>query len=231
MTEAEWLGCTDPKPMLDLLRRMKENRSKGGRRRLRLFGCACCRRVAPFLTKRGQRWLELAETYADGVGNREEYRNAAGEDIGPVDGQRVAHLADLAAWFTLGSNVMIAAAAAASSAADVIGMDAWHRHRSEEMSRAHELEEQTSQAHILREIFGNPFRPTTSAPAWLAWNGGTVPKLAQNSYAERAFDRLPVLADALEEAGCTDADILSHLRGPGPHVRGCWALDLLLGKA
>jgi hypothetical protein len=67
-------------------------------------------------------------------------------------------------------------------------------------------------------------------PVWLCWHGGTIPKLAQAIYDERAFDRLPVLADALEEAGCTDADLLGHLRGPGPHVRGCWALDLLLGK-
>jgi hypothetical protein len=57
-----------------------------------------------------------------------------------------------------------------------------------------------------------------------------VPKLAASIYEQRAFDRLPVLADALEEAGCTDADILGHLRGPGPHVRGCWAVDLILGK-
>ena len=67
-------------------------------------------------------------------------------------------------------------------------------------------------------------------PSWLAWNNGIVVKMAQAVYEERAFDRLPVLADALEEAGCADADLLSHLRGPGPHVRGCWAVDLLLGK-
>ena len=58
----------------------------------------------------------------------------------------------------------------------------------------------------------------------------TVVQLAQSIYDDRAFDRLPILADALEEAGCTDAAILDHCRGPGPHVRGCWAVDLLLGK-
>jgi hypothetical protein len=57
-----------------------------------------------------------------------------------------------------------------------------------------------------------------------------VPRLVRGIHEERAFDRLAVLADALEEAGCADADILSHLRGPGPHVRGCWVVDLLLGK-
>jgi hypothetical protein len=85
---------------------------------------------------------------------------------------------------------------------------------------------------LLRCIFGNPFRPAPSlAPAVLAWNGGTVPKLAAAIYEERAFDRLPILADALEDAGCTDADILGHCRGGGEHVRDCWVVDLVLGKA
>ena len=71
----------------------------------------------------------------------------------------------------------------------------------------------------------------------LAWNAGAVRRLAEAAYAERqlpagALDpaRLAVLADALEEAGCTDADLLGHLRGPGPHVRGCWVIDLLSGR-
>jgi hypothetical protein len=66
---------------------------------------------------------------------------------------------------------------------------------------------------------------------WLAWNDGIVPKLAQAIYDDRVFDRLPILADALEEAGCTNADILNHCRQPGEHVRGCWVVDLLLGKS
>jgi hypothetical protein len=83
----------------------------------------------------------------------------------------------------------------------------------------------------LREVFGNPFAPVVLDLAWLAWQNGTIPRLARGTYDERAFDRLPILADALEEAGCDDADILGHLRGPGPHARGCWPLDLLLGKS
>jgi hypothetical protein len=67
--------------------------------------------------------------------------------------------------------------------------------------------------------------------AWFTWNGGTMQRLAQGIYDLRVFDRLPLLADALEDAGCTDADLLGHLRGPGPHVRGCWALDLILAKS
>ena len=83
---------------------------------------------------------------------------------------------------------------------------------------------------LLREIIGNLFRPVRVDPSWLAWHDCTVPKIAQTLYEERRFQDLPMLADALEEAGCTNTDILSHCRGPGPHVRGCWAVDLLLGK-
>ena len=78
---------------------------------------------------------------------------------------------------------------------------------------------------------GYPFRLATLAPEWAAWNDATVVKLAQGIYDDRAFERLPVLADALEDAGCDNADILAHCRGPGPHVRGCWVVDLLLGKS
>jgi len=97
--------------------------------------------------------------------------------------------------------------------------------------------ESKHQCHFLRDIFGNPFRPVTIDPAWLVWRNGAVVKLAQSAYQERALpsgelepERLAVLADALEEAGCTDAQILGHLRSPGPHVRGCWVVDLFLGK-
>lgn len=67
-------------------------------------------------------------------------------------------------------------------------------------------------------------------PSWLAWNDSTVPKIARAIHDECVFDRLPILADALEEAGCADVALLSHCRGSGPHVRGCWVVDLLLTK-
>jgi hypothetical protein len=91
-------------------------------------------------------------------------------------------------------------------------------------------EEKQAHCDLIRDVFGNPFRPRPAvATAWLAWDGGTVPRLARAAYDERAFERLPVVADALEDAGCTDTDLLGHLRAATLHARGCWALDLLLG--
>src|SRR5262249_12788383 len=81
--------------------------------------------------------------------------------------------------------------------------------------------------HLLRDIVGNPFRPVAVDSRW---QPSTVLALAGGIYEDRAFDRLPILADALQDAGCENPDILTHLRDDGPHVRGCWALDLILGK-
>lgn len=90
--------------------------------------------------------------------------------------------------------------------------------------------ESAAQCDLLRDIFGNFFRPAGVNLDWRAWNAGIVVALARSIYDDRSFDHLPILADALEDAGCDDANILDHMRGPGPHTRGCWVLDLLLGK-
>jgi hypothetical protein len=82
---------------------------------------------------------------------------------------------------------------------------------------------------LLRDLFGNPFRPVEVEPAWLDWNDGCVAKLARVVYEERKYQEMRILADALEEAGCANRDILNHCRQPGEHVRGCWVLDMLLG--
>ena len=90
--------------------------------------------------------------------------------------------------------------------------------------------ERRSQCGLLRDVFGNPFRPVRADRSWLHANAGTVFSVAQAIYEEKAFDRLPILGDALEDAGCTDAAMLDHCRQPGEHVRGCWAVDLVLQK-
>jgi len=80
---------------------------------------------------------------------------------------------------------------------------------------------------MIREVFVNPFRPVALEPFWLT---STVTALAHQMYHSRDFSAMPILADALQDAGCDNADILDHCRGPGPHVRGCWVVDLVLGK-
>jgi hypothetical protein len=92
----------------------------------------------------------------------------------------------------------------------------------------HCMTEENHRCDWLRCIFGNPFRPVSVDAVWLTAN---VVAIAQGIYAEPAFDRLPILADALEDAGCTNADIFNHCRQPGEHVRGCWVVDLALGKS
>jgi hypothetical protein len=88
------------------------------------------------------------------------------------------------------------------------------------------------QSVLLRDIFGNPFRSSPPFPQpVLAWNDSTIKRIAQGIYDERAFDRLPILADALLDAGCDDEELIRHCRSDGPHVRGCWAVDLILGKS
>jgi hypothetical protein len=97
----------------------------------------------------------------------------------------------------------------------------------EAIYRQAEAKERSRQADLLRDLFGNPFRPVELDPGWLA---PSVVKLAQRIYEDRAFDRMPELADALGAAGCKVAEILSHCRQPGEHVRGCWVIDLILSR-
>jgi hypothetical protein len=87
------------------------------------------------------------------------------------------------------------------------------------------------QADWVRELFSNPFRPAVLDPSWLTWRDGTIPKIAESIYRERSNARSPILAVALTDAGSNDAGLLGHLPGPDPHCRGCWALNLILGKS
>jgi hypothetical protein len=209
VTEAEWLAFTDPQPMLEFLR------GKASDRKLRLFGVACCRRVWPLLTDGTSRLaVEVSESYADGAAARHELREAWAHATG---GAAVSSLAE----------------AAMRVAEDEPEKAAWVIGRAFRNSRWNK-EQRIGQAFLARDIFGKPFRPVSLNPTWRT---PQVMALAQAAYEHRDLlsghldpARLAVLADALEDAGCTDAELLGHLRGPGPHVRGCWAVDLLLGK-
>jgi hypothetical protein len=202
-------------------------RPRRGRRKLRLFACACVRQAWDGLPDpRSRRAVEAAEAHADGALGRRGLRAACLAAGAAVSNEppRSRQWAALAAAVAAAPHIWEAADGAAS---DCLGPV-------EHLTRTPWREVAAAQADLLREVVGNPYRPAAADPAWLAWGGGTVGKLARAAYQERqlpggALDgsRLQVLADALEEAGCGDAALLGHLRGPGPHVRGCWAVDVV----
>jgi hypothetical protein len=213
MTEVEWLAATDPLLMVEHLvwhyhfSKMKLRRVMFAelRRNWDLLPSPLCREV-----------VGVAERYWDGLAGQEEIRGVAEQvraEMAGVDGER-------GRWYR-------------ACLAPLSGRR-WDLVEPllppvEPIARACEL---------FREVYGHPFGPRPAIDAaWLAWNGGLLKKLAEAAYAERSLPqglldsaRLAVVGDALEESGCTDAGLLGHLRGPGPHVRGCFVLDALLGK-
>ncbi len=241
MTESEWVVSNDPKAMLQALAGHATDR------KLRLFANACCHRVMSHIADdRSRAAVEFAERHADtGVARRKGrpaiHRAAKAawqeaymkmfEITDPVEHAR--HMAEVtaaeAAAVALDSNARWSAeyAAGFSSIARGWRLLASSGVTSREFDQAARRPEEEQQAHLLREVFGNPFRPRTVHPSWRSSN---VVSLTLVTYQEGTFEQLPVLADALLDAGCSDEDLMDHFRGPGLHVRGCWALDLVLAK-
>jgi hypothetical protein len=227
MTEHEWLQSTDLLQLLDYLP------GRSSDRKLRLFACGCCRRIWPLLEDRGRRAVDVAERFADGLVSVHEFEEekqaseaARGSMI--VQNESVmgwAYSAACAALFDTPVWNDRAAVQAASRLATCATEAAWRGWSNRTVER-----ERQAQVALLRDIVENPYRPGWAEGEWLTWNGSTVPRLAQGIYEERTFERLPILADALEEAGCQDQNILGHCRSGGEHVRGCWIVDLILGK-
>lgn len=201
-------------------------------RKWRLFLVACLRRVwHVFKDERCLRLVDAVEQRADGVITQEQLDQLwleAGEppceDNGDPDDCPPDRRAAACAAQALGN----AANATVQSFEGYCG-GGWAADAADDL----EVEKQF-QIDLVGEIFGNPFRPVTLN---MSWQTPTVVALAHATYEnyllpDRTLDptRLAVLADALEEAGCTDADVLGHIRSAGAHVRGCWVVDLLLGK-
>jgi hypothetical protein len=228
MTEAEWRTCKDVGKMLQCLKTQhRATMSKGGRRKLRLFVCGCCRQAWSLLQNDSRRALECAEAYADGVVGKDALKRA---ERASQTALTAAATGSYLPWSAT-RGVREATKANVSSALTALSW-AWGALVRNDRTPGIVLQPQgklaeASQRDLLRDITGNPFRPVPRDSLRLT---SAVMQLAASIYHEHAFDRMPILADALEESGCTDARILKHCRGPGPHVRGCWVVDLLLGK-
>jgi hypothetical protein len=239
MNEQHWLEASDPRLMLASLR----DAGKLSERKLRLFACACCRRAWHLLLdERSRQAVETAERYADKQADEGSLLSA---HEGATRAYRTAqtpvshfssNLARLCSAPELVSRDWIAdrdvdgivvvaevAAEAVAFAADPVrGSLTWY---------AAARGEQGVQCSVLRDLVGSLVRPRPALhPSCLAWGRETVVSLAAAIYDGRRWDELPVLGDALEEAGCYDWDVLSHCRRPGPHARGCWLLDAVLGR-
>jgi hypothetical protein len=252
VTEEEWLAADDPGPLLVFMYRgagglrwltchcclaacRRHGRACPTYRKLRLFAVACCRHLSggppdpvclaalrhleDFLE--GQADEDRRDRYADEIKRKAPRFEQPGRDAWMAFYGAVHRRWRQAYDYARPEDRWLYAVAVARHAAV-----------------AAEAGEVRVQSSLLRDIFGNPFRPVDLDPAWLTWHGGAAVKLAWAVYEERelpsghlAATRLAVLADMLEESGCCDARLLGHLRGPEPHVRGCFAVDALLGKS
>jgi hypothetical protein len=224
--EQEWQECGEPERMLATLPEPPEPR------KLCLWVAACCRRIEDVLVDApARRMVEVVERFAEGLADGEELRQArlavarCGEEAPDV--LRLDAFALLqVARFLVGEE---APAACANALAQAAARPPFPAAISRPPHAAAWARERAAQCDLLRDVLGNPFRATPALdPLWLAWNDGCVGKLAAALHAEKRWGDLPILADALEEAGCRDRGLLAHLRGPGPHVRGCWGVDLVV---
>jgi hypothetical protein len=245
MTEDEWTSNTDLQDMIVFVA------FQTGMRKSRLFAAACCRRIWHLMGDLGGRdAVALVECLADGLSGEAKLvavlasvSLALDEMSTPATAfiTRADYLATAAAHWLLRSHpdhVMGAAWPAAEAvgrealAAATPGMDL------RLVRDAAEKGESDRQRQLLHDIFGvSLFRELRIDPTWLTWHDGIVRRLAATAYQQRTLPSglldnayLAVLADALEEAGCINPDILNHCRQPGEHVRGCWVIDALLGK-
>ncbi|AMV28503.1 hypothetical protein VT84_29125 [Gemmata sp. SH-PL17] len=256
MTEADWVRGTSPRQLLALLD------SRTGNRKRRLFACACCRRHWHWVEDtHAATAVEVAELYADGLTTDkklEAARKEAATTVGDLYTDYRQHNGLEPYIAHVHASACVEAAkiprpdqppdSFATSAANYAAQAYLHEmiksiHALDDEGHEYKADEAAAQAALVREIFGNPFRPIVFNPVWRT---SDVMLLADGIYTDRAFDRMPILADALQDAGCNNDDLLGHLRDPAlvprehadsasdpppvSHVLGCWALDLVLGK-
>ena len=234
MTEEEWIASVNLYAMLDRVWDGADDR------KLRLYACGCCRGIwTKLIGQRSREAVQAAEDYADQSGSVDLSRSNywAEADGFAIDMKQDRYrqerrlveagglleedtVEDCGMLDAAGHRLSFATARQSASAAEFATAPDIVEFFTRVDPSIHSLP-------VFRDIFGNPFRPVIANPTWLT---PKVVAIATAIYADRACDRMSILADALEEAGCTNADVLLHCRGAGPHVRGCWVVDLVLGK-
>jgi len=233
MTEREWLQFTIPDKSFDYLY------SRASDRKARLCAVAYCRSVDAWLTEPCcRRAIEQSERFADGLLPKQALA-AVRKMFPPAERSRLREAAfvrepsrafaelsaarrpvvwsaawDACHWVLRGD--ALDAARSCYLAADVVHSTVTSERQSAELVR-----------RLTHDVFGNLFRPVTFDPRWRT---SDVLGLARTIYDDRAFERLPILADALMDAACAEEQVLAHCRAAGPHVRGCWVVDLVLNK-
>jgi hypothetical protein len=216
MIEDEWLACEDPAPMLEWLRGWLDHRAA------RLFVCACRARLEPHFTDNARAVLAALERTADRDLRLDELYAEAGfpHSDGAFTGMHAAVTKALSEALNevLTPPAMLAPRRTRAYVVDAVRTLAGPEARTAEWQR---------QSDLVRCLFGNPFR--ISPPFAPAWRTDTVRAIARHAHESRAFDALPVLADALQEAGCDDEPLLAHLRCGGSHAFGCRVLERVLG--
>jgi hypothetical protein len=224
VTEAEWLDCTDPEKMLIFHKNINIFLcGKAGDRKFRLWAVACWRQVShPLTDKQHREAVEIGEQFADGLVS-DSTRQAFWEVLERRKAQAVSE-SDFE-WAVCERYTQ-------TPVSKDVKQKFYFITRTYATPRPADRSSERDMCRLIRDIFGPfAFRSISINPTWLTWHDRTIPRMAQTIYDGRDFDRLPILADALEEAGCQDQDILGHCRSGGEHVRGCWVVDLLLGKS
>ncbi len=229
MTEKEWMETNDFEAIETYIWQARPTvKPTASKRKVQLFCCACCRRIWHLMHDiRIRNAVEITEQLADAKVHEQVLTNAADEaerlnEPGSDDATDAA-VCTCSVCDDYDSNLG-AISNVAFKTRDALRLEALAANRNDGAA----LDAESSmQCQILRDIFGNPFRPVALDPRWLT---STVIDLARTIYEERVWERMPILADALMDAGCDSEEILNHCRGPGPHVRGCWVVDLLLQK-
>jgi hypothetical protein len=217
MNERTWQKSANPRQMLEYLGRWASERKR------RLLTCACCRRRWALLTdERSRRAVETVELHAVGLATEEAMYGLLYPSGNGMPGR-----ARAVPGLGLGHGIVVEVLQSAIHPRKLPRM----LHMLQVRRNIDANAERAAQCDLIRELFGNPYRPKGIYPEWRPKHDGALVRLAESMYRDVRFDDLPILADALEDAGCGNADMLAHCRAGGDHVRGCWVVDLVLGMS